>query len=138
MKKIIKTAISIENTIKERLGTMSYIPVIFTSVITKQRVLKALEKAIEVYENKIRKVSTSKLNDVILPIIDKNPPPAYRGKYIRIKYITQLPTNSPTFAFFCNHPNHVDESYKRFLENKIRERFEFDGVTIKVVFRKKS
>ena len=133
-----KTAIKVEKEIKERLGTLSYIPVIFTSVITKQRVLKAIEKAIEVYENKHRKVATSQLNDIILPIIEKNPPPAYRGKYIRIKYITQLPTNSPTFAFFCNHPTHVDDSYKRFLENKIREKFNFEGVTIRVSFRKKS
>lgn len=132
-----KTALHVETTIKERLGTLKYIPVIFTSVLTKQRVLKSLEKVIEVYDNKVRKVSTSKLNDAILPLIERNPPPSYRGKYIRIKYITQLPTNSPVFAFFCNHPKYVEESYKRFLENQIRDNFEFDGVTIKIVFRNK-
>ena len=133
-----KTAIEIEKSIKNRLGTLNYIPIIFVSVLMKQRVLKAIDKTIEVYQNKIRKVSTSKLNDTLLPIIERNPPPAHRGKYIKIKYITQLPTNVPTFAFFCNHPKHVDESYKRFLENQIREHFDFDGVTINVFFRNKS
>lgn len=133
-----KTAIEFEKKIREKLGTLNYIPVIFTSVITKQRVLKAMEKAIAVYENKIRKIATSKLNDKLLPIIERNPPASYRGKYIRIKYITQLPISVPTFAFFCNHPKHIKEDYKRFLENQIREIFDFEGVTIKVIFRKKS
>lgn len=133
-----KTAIDFQKEVKEKLGTLNYIPIIFTSVITKQRVLKAVEKAISIYENKMRKVSTSKLNDVLLPIISKNPPPSYRGKHIKIKYITQLPTHSPTFAFFCNHEKHIREDYKRFLENQIREHFDFEGVTIKVIFRKKS
>ena len=133
-----KTAIEFEKKIKERLGTLNYIPIIFTSVITKQRVLKAIDKAIEVFDNKTRKISTSQLNDYLLPIIERNPPPSYRGKYIKIKYVTQLPTNIPTFAFFCNHPKHIEEGYKRFLENQIRANYSFDGVTIKVFFRKKS
>lgn len=133
-----KTAIDFEKKVREKLGTLNYIPIIFTSVLTKQRVLKSIELAIEIYENKIRKIPTSKLNDVLLPIISKNPPPSYRGKHIKIKYITQLPTYSPSFAFFCNHEKHVKEEYKRFLENQIREHFEFSGVTIKVYFRKKS
>ena len=133
-----KTAIAFEKEIKEKLGTLNYIPVIFTSVVTKQRVLKAIEKAIEIYENKTQKIPTSKLNDALLPIIARTPPPSYRGKHIKIKYITQLPTYSPTFAFFCNFPKHVKEDYKRFIENQMRELFQFEGVTIKVIFRKKS
>lgn len=122
---------------EEKLGPMSYIPIVFTSVIKKQRVFKAIEMALTVYDNKYKKVSTSSLNEALLPEIERYPPPSYRGKYIKIKYITQLPTKNPTFAFFCNHPNHVKEAYQRFLENKLRSNFDFSGIPVKIVFRSK-
>lgn len=121
----------------EKLGQMTWIPKVFTSVTEKQRIFKAIEMAVQVYENRTRKVSTSKLNDAMLPEIERYPPPALKGKYIKIKYITQLPTKSPTFAFFCNLPQYIKEPYERFLENRLREHFEFDGVPVKLVFRKK-
>jgi GTP-binding protein len=96
-----------------------------------------MEKAIEIYENRYKKVPTSALNDTLLPIIEKNPPPAIKGKYIKIKYVTQLPTSTPTFAFFCNLPQYIKEPYNRFLENKLREAFNFEGVPINLVFRQK-
>jgi GTP-binding protein len=91
----------------------------------------------EVYSNRIKKVSTSDLNDLLLPIIDATPPPSVKSKYVQIKYVTQLPTHAPAFAFFCNLPQYVAESYKRFLENKIRENFNFSGIPIRIFFRKK-
>jgi GTP-binding protein len=112
-------------------------PIIFTSVLTKQRIHKAIEKVIEVYENKMKKISTSKLNDVMLQEIEKYPPPAVKGKHIKIKYVTQIPTHNPTFAFFCNLPQYIRESYTRFLENKIRKHFDFEGVPINVIYKKK-
>lgn len=121
----------------EKLGTLNWIPKIFTSVTDKKRIFQAIEMAVKVYENRIRKVSTSELNDAILPEIERYPPPALKGKYIKIKYITQLPVHTPTIAFFCNLPQYIKEPYERFLENKIRERFDFEGVPIKLVFRKK-
>ncbi|TXK37239.1 ribosome biogenesis GTPase Der [Pontibacter qinzhouensis] len=126
-----------EEEILEKIAPIKYVPVIFTSVVTKQRVHKAIETAMEVYENKTQKISTSKLNDKILPEIDRYPPPAIKGKFVKIKYITQLPTHNPTFAFFCNLPQYIKESYTRYLENSIRKHFGFDGVPIKLVFRKK-
>ena len=93
--------------------------------------------AVQVYENRVRKVTTSQLNDAMLQEIDRYPPPALKGKHIKIKYITQLPTKSPTFAFFCNLPQYIKEPYERYLENRMREHFEFDGVPVKLVFRKK-
>ena len=123
--------------IYEKLGSMTYMPIIFTSVMTKQRVHKAIEKVIEVYENKMKKIPTSKLNDVMLAEIEKYPPPAVKGKHIKIKYVTQIPTHNPTFAFFCNLPQYIRESYTRFLENKIRKHFEFEGVPINVIYKKK-
>lgn len=131
------TAKEYEDDIKEKLGTLSYAPIIFTSVLTKQRVLKAIELATEINENRLRKVPTSRLNEALLPEIEHYPPPAVRGKYIKIKYITQLPTQSPTFAFFCNHPKDIKTSYERFLENKLRTYFDFKGVPMKLVFRNK-
>lgn len=131
------TAKKITDEIKEKLGPMQYIPVIFGSVLTKQRIFKVIETALDVFENKDKKISTSKLNDAMLPEIERYPPPAVRGKYIKIKYITQLPTRNPTFAFFCNHPKDIKESYERFLVNKLREKFDFQGVPLKAVFRKK-
>ncbi|MCC5931067.1 MAG: ribosome biogenesis GTPase Der [Cyclobacteriaceae bacterium] len=123
--------------IEKRLGPLSYIPVVFTSVIEKQRVFKAIEIAMEVYENRSKRVPTSELNNALLPEIERHPPPAIRGRHIQIKYITQLPTHVPSFAFFCNHPQNVKETYERFLENKIREYFDFKGVPINVFFRNK-
>lgn len=137
IKKDSKTADDFKKSIREKLGPLSYIPVVFTSVLQKQRIFQVIELALKVYENKLRKISTSKLNNLLLPEIEKNPPPSVRGKYIKIKYITQLPTRSPTFAFFCNYPKDIREAYERFLVNKIRSYFDFEGVPVKAVFRKK-
>lgn len=131
------TAKKITDEIKEKLGPMQYIPIIFGSVLNKQRIFKVIETALQVFENKDKKISTSKLNEAMLPEIEHYPPPAVRGKYIKIKYITQLPTRNPTFAFFCNHPKDIKESYERFLVNKLREKFDYQGVPLKAVFRKK-
>ena len=121
----------------EKLGTLNWIPKIFTSVTDKKRIFQAIEMAVQVYENRIRKVPTSELNEAILPEIERYPPPALKGKYIKVKYITQLPVHTPTIAFFCNLPQYIKEPYERFLENKIRENFDFEGVPVKLVFRKK-
>ncbi len=123
--------------IKERIKPFVDVPIIFTSAITKQRVLKVLEAAIEVYKNKQRKIPTSKLNEYLQEVISINNPPSVKGKFIRIKYVSQLPTQSPAFAFYCNLPQYVLESYKRFLENKIREEYNFHGVPISIFVRKK-
>ena len=121
----------------DKLGMMTWIPKIFTSVTEKQRIYQAIELAVKVYENRQRRISTSQLNDALQPEIEHNPPPALKGKYVKIKYITQLPTKSPTFAFFCNLPQYIKTPYERFLENKIRSHFDFEGVPIKLVFRQK-
>lgn len=131
------TAEKFRKEIEEKLGPLSYIPIIFTSVIGKQRIFQAIELAIEVYNNRRKKISTSALNDAMLPEIEQNPPPALKGKYIKIKYITQLPVHTPTFAFFCNLPQYIKEPYERFLLNKLRSKFDFKGVPVKLVFRKK-
>lgn len=123
--------------IKEKIAPFNDVPIVFTSAISKQRILKTLETALEVYENRTQKILTSKLNDTLLPFIERYPPPSHRGLYIKIKYITQLPTHTPSFAFFCNHPKHVKESYKRFLENKLRESFNFTGVPVNIFMRQK-
>ena len=123
--------------IKEKLAPNDDIPIIFTSVLKKQRIMKAVEMALEVGEKRLKKISTSALNDALLPEIEKNPPPALKGRYIKIKYITQLPTHTPNFAFFCNYPQYIKPPYQRFLENKLRKRFDFEGVPIKLFFRKK-
>ena len=137
VEKDTQTAKAYEKGIREKLGEMAYVPVIFTSVLTKQRVFKAVDLALNIYERKTSKISTSKLNDALLKDIERTPPPAVRGKYIKIKYVTQLPTPSPTFAFFCNHPKDIKPAYERFLINRIRSRFGFEGVPVTVVFRKK-
>jgi len=126
-----------EKELKERLGPLSYIPIVFISVVEKQRVFQAIEKAIEVYDSYKTKIPTSQLNEKLLPEIEAYPPPSWKGKYIQIKYVTQLPTRSVTFAFFCNSPQYIREPYERYLVNKIRLHFGFDGVPINVVFRKK-
>lgn len=131
------TMMQYEEKLREELAPYNDVPIIFTSTVTKQRIHKALETAMEVYSNRIKKVSTSDLNDLLLPIIDATPPPSVKSKYVQIKYVTQLPTHAPAFAFFCNLPQYVAESYKRFLENKIRENFNFSGIPIRIFFRKK-
>jgi GTP-binding protein len=131
------TMLAYEEKIREELAPFNDVPIIFTSTLTKQRIHKALETAMEVYSNRIKKITTSELNDLLLPIIEATPPPSLKGKYIRIKYITQLPTHAPAFAFFCNLPQYIPDSYKRFLENKLRENFDFKGVPIRIFFRKK-
>lgn len=126
-----------ENAIKQRIGQFSDVPILFISALTKQRILKAVEVAMEVYENRKKKIKTSKLNEVMLPIFEQTPPPATKGKYIKIKYCVQLPTPSPQFVFFCNLPQYVKEPYKRFTENQLRKEFGFTGVPIEVYFRQK-
>ena len=121
----------------EKLGLLNYMPIVFTSVTEKQRIFKAIETAIEVNDNRSQKISTSKINDALLPEIENYPPPAIKGKYIKIKYITQLPTVTPSFAFFCNLPQYVKSPYKRFLENKLRDKFNLKGSPIRVYLRKK-
>ncbi len=132
-----KTMDKIKKEMVEKLGENKWIPIIFTSVEEKQRIMQAIELAVKVYENKTKKVTTSKLNDIMLPEIEKYPPPAWKGKYIKIKYITQLPTKNPVFAFFCNLPQYIKDPYNRYLENRIRENFDFDGVPIKITYKKK-
>lgn len=126
-----------EDKIREQLAPFNDVPIIFTSTITKQRIHKALEAATEVHENRIRKIPTSEFNEVMLAIIEATPPPSVKGKYVKIKYAQQLPTHAPAFAFFCNLPQYIPESYKRFIENRLREQFNFQGVPIKIFFRKK-
>ncbi len=129
---------NIEKSIRERLAPFVDFPIIFTSVPNKQRILKVLDTAVKVYENKQRKIPTAKLNEVLLPIIERNPPPALKGKYIKIKYITQLPnTFIPTFVFFANLPQYVKEPYRRFLENKIRATWDLHGTPINLFIRHK-
>lgn len=132
------THLAFERQIRDKMAPFVDVPIVFTSVIQKQRIFKALELAHEVYENRSRQIATSVLNDTLLPIIQAFPPPsASRGNYIKIKYITQLKTSTPQFVFFCNYPNDVKDSYSRFLENKIRELFNFSGVPIQLYFRLK-
>lgn len=126
-----------EALVKEKIAPFVDVPVLFVSALTKQRVLRALTVMTSVFSSMNKKISTSKLNDFLLPIIEKTPPPSTKGKYIKIKYITQLPTNCPSFAFFCNLPQYIPESYKRFLENKLRANFDFSGVPLRLYFRKK-
>ncbi len=131
------TAVDYEKKLRSELAPFNDVPILFTSTISKQRIHKALEKVMEVHQHRTKKISTSELNDVILPVIESNPPPAMKGKYIRIKYVQQLPTHAPSFAFFCNLPQYIPDSYKRFLENRLREIYNFEGVPIRIYFRKK-
>ncbi|MBR5018200.1 MAG: ribosome biogenesis GTPase Der [Bacteroidales bacterium] len=123
--------------IEKRIAPTSDIPIIFTSATEKQRIMDVLEAAEHVYANYSRRIPTSQLNDVMLPEIENYPPPAWKGKYIKIKYITQLPTPSPSFAFFCNLPQYIRDPYKRFLENKLRSHFDFSGCILQVFLRQK-
>ncbi len=132
-----KTTKVFEEMIREKVAPFDDVPIVFTSVTEKQRVLKAIDAANKVFENKTKRIPTSKLNDIMLPLIEHYPPPATKGKHIKIKYVTQLQGSSPMFAFFCNLPQYIKEPYKRFIENKLRENFDFQGVPIQVFFRQK-
>src|SRR5690625_367947 len=132
------------NTIKEmkaeilqKIQPYTDVPILFISVKEKQRIYKAMETALEVYQNRTQKIKTKKLNDIMLPLIEQNPPPQFKGKNVRIKFVSQLPTPQPQFAFFCNLPQYVKEPYKRFLENQLRKHFNFTGVPVSVYMRKK-
>ena len=131
------TTKAMEQYIKKQCEPFVDVPIVFMSALSKQRIFKAIETAVEVYENRSKKVKTSRLNDVMLPIIQATPPPSIKGKYVKIKFCTQLPTPYPSFAFFANLPQYVKDPYKRFLENKLREHFDFHGVPITVYLRKK-
>ncbi len=132
-----KTMKAFEEQIKHKLQPFTDVPILFISVLNKQRIFKAIETALEVQKNRAKKIPTSKLNDVLLPIIEAYPPPATKGKYIKIKYITQINGVAPMFAFFCNLPQYIKDPYKRFIENKLRENFDFSGVPIQIYFRQK-
>lgn len=131
------SARNMEKQIRTRTSPFTDYPLLFISAIEKQRIHRVINEAMRVQNNRTRKIPTSALNSYLLPVIENNPPPSTKGKYIKIKYISQLPTFYPSFAFFCNHPQYVKEPYKRFLENRLREKFEFTGVPIKIFFRKK-
>lgn len=137
LEKETNTMRDFERDIKQRLQPFNDVPVLFTSVPEKQRLLKAVEMANKVAESRRRKIPTSLLNETLLPIIEATPPPAHKGKYIKIKYVTQLKTYYPSFVFFCNLPQYIREPYKRFMENKIREKWDFEGVPMEIYFREK-
>ena len=126
-----------EEMVKHKISPFNDVPILFVSALEKQRIFKALEKAKEVYVNRTQKIKTSELNDLMLDIISRNPPPSHRGRFIKIKYVTQLPTHYPSFAFFCNSPKHVRRDYRNFIENQLRENYNFTGVPISVYFREK-
>ena len=126
-----------EQKIRQEIAPFTDVPIIFISALTKQRIFKAIETAVKVFENRKRRIPTSQLNDTMLEIVKQNPPPAYKGKYIKIKYCMQLPTPTPQFVFFANLPQYVKEPYKRYVENKLREYYDFTGVPITIYFRKK-
>ncbi len=132
-----KTLAVYEQDLRKKIAPFKDVEIIFASALTKQRLLKTLEAALHVYENRRRKLKTSEFNRVMLEAIEEFPPPSLKGKYVKIKYATQLPTHAPSFAFYCNLPQYVKEPYKRFLENKIRENWDFRGVPIQIFMRKK-
>ncbi len=132
-----KTAEKFKQDMMERLAPIDYIPMIFASVLEKQRIFQVVEKAMQVFENKSKKIQTSKLNEIMLREIQHNPPASVRGKFVQIKYITQVNARYPSFAFFTNMPQFIMESYERFLENKIRDHFDFEGVPVRLIFKKK-
>jgi GTP-binding protein len=132
-----QTVKQFEERIKQRLEPFVDVPILFVSALTKQRIHKALELAIEVFTNRQVRIPTPKLNEVMLKVIEENHPPSVKGKFLRIKYVTQLPTHAPAFAFYCNLPQYIREPYKRYLENQIRKHFNFTGVPIRIFMRKK-
>lgn len=132
-----KTAQHLEKEIREKIAPMDYVPIMFISVHEKLRVYQAIEKAIQVFQNRKTKIPTSELNDKMLPEIERNGPPSLKGKSVKIKYLTQLPTYTPSFAFYCNLPQYIKEPYQRYLENRLREHFDLEGVPINIFFRKK-
>lgn len=123
--------------LKSRLEPFDDVPIVFTSVVKKQRVLDVLDAATRVYDNYSRRITTARLNEVMLPIIEETPPPAWKGKYVKVKYITMLPTAFPAFAFFCNLPQYIKDPYKRFLENQLRANFELTGCPVQIYCRQK-
>jgi GTP-binding protein len=131
------STITFTKAIKERIAPFVDVPIVFISALTKQRILKALETAVEVYENRTKKIKTSELNEVMQEAMEAYPPPSIKGKFVKIKYVTQLPSQTPSFAFFANLPQYVKEPYRRYLENKIREKFNFSGVPVQIFMRKK-
>ena len=131
------THLEYKRLIHDKIAPFVDVPIIFTSVHTKQRIYNVVETAVQVYENKMRNISTSKLNDILLPLLKDNPPPMYKGKTVKIKYITQLKKDYPIFIFFCNLPQYIKEPYKRYVENRMRELFDFHGVPITLYFREK-
>ncbi|NRB62255.1 MAG: ribosome biogenesis GTPase Der [Saprospiraceae bacterium] len=137
VEKETNTARDLEKEIRNKFAPFTDLPVVFVSVLEKQRIFKSIEVALDVFNNRTRRIKTAALNEVMLEAIDRYPPPAHRGRFIKIKYVTQLPTYYPAFAFFCNHPKQVKQDYRNYLENKLREHFNFTGVPISVFFRKK-
>jgi GTP-binding protein len=137
VEKTTNSARDYEKDLKQRLAPFSDVPILFISVTEKQRIFQSMEAALKVYENKNRKVATSKLNEVMLKAIETFHPPVVRGNAVKIKYTTQLPTHTPSFAFFCNYPDDIKTPYRNYLENKLRENFEFSGVPLRLFFRKK-
>lgn len=137
VEKETNTARDYEKELKQRLAPFSDVPIVFISVTEKQRIFKSIEAALEVFENRQRKVPTSKLNEVMLKAIEQFHPPVVRGNAVKIKYVTQLPTHAPSFAFFCNYPDDIKIPYRNYLENKLRENFNFTGVPVRLFFRKK-
>lgn len=137
VEKETNTARDLEKEIRNKIAPFTDVPIVFISVLEKQRIFQAMDAALQVYENRNRKIKTSDLNEFILEAIERRPPPAYRGRLIKIKFVTQLPTYYPAFAFFCNHPKHVREPYKNYLENQLRKKFNFTGVPISIFFRQK-
>ncbi|HLW62855.1 MAG TPA: ribosome biogenesis GTPase Der [Flavobacterium sp.] len=131
------TSVDYEKRVREEIAPFTDVPILFVSALTKQRLLKALETAVQVYESRKQRIATSKLNETMLPIIENSPPPAIKGKYIKIKYCMQLPTPTPQFVFFANLPQYIKEPYKRFVENKLREIYNLEGVPIDIYFRQK-
>jgi len=137
VEKETQTTKEFEAYIKKQCEPFTDVPIVFMSALTKQRIYKAIETAVDVYKKRSRRIKTSELNDTMLPIIQAFPPPAYKGKYVKIKFVTQLPTPHPCFAFFCNLPQYIKEPYKRFLENKLREQYDYTGVPVTIYMRKK-
>lgn len=137
VEKSTQTAKEFEDRIRQRISPFSDVPILFVSALEKQRIFKAIEVALDVFERRTQKIKTSKLNDIMLAAIERYPPPAHKGKFVKIKYITQLPTYFPAFAFFCNNPKYVKENYKNYLENQLRSNFDFSGIPISLFFREK-